>query len=355
MKDMKRPRTPRRYCRNSTKRRLSLRNIRHPGRVLACLIGTLAVIITALLWGNHLRKQSESFRDSAHVEDWTVDESIKPIHPVAVPAVRAVEIFPEGNTGDILIAGQHGGIVLPLCEGLLTDKATATYLFESSVSALAGLPVTQEAPRLSDEILRITRRGFHLTFRYTLSFPAAVDTASETYLYGLELSLLYEAVTSGAGDLLLALPSPEEIDTASLSREKTDAMLQKALAFIKELKQMTADLASPPAIGLLLPLTILSDNEAPPLDEPWREYAESEAPSAASSYIGSLQVGRLLAVTDYLAIDLRGLSTDALEDALSRLAFSYVRYSLRLAIAKNEPSLSEVVIQHGFSRLFEIS
>ena len=131
-------RTPKRYRRHSTKRRPVFRPPAHPGRLIAIILATIAVITLALVWGNALKRQSDAHRAAEEADQWTLppDEaedkntSVPAIlteeadqwtlppdeaedKNTSVPAILAEEIKPEGNVGDIKTVAVCNGFEIP--------------------------------------------------------------------------------------------------------------------------------------------------------------------------------------------------------------------------------------------------
>ncbi len=340
-----------RYARRATRTHISHRRLRHPGRVIAAVIGTVVVIVAALIWGSVLDRRSEAIRDREAARDWILDEGIAPPLLTDVPAVRAMTIFPEENIGPILIAGEHGGILLPLA------ASDGTLYFASAVAAEAGLlpsvdgdAVAGDAPMstglsLADEVERIARRDLRVILTYTVTYPTITDAPRRTYRRGLELALLAEYAAAGADELLLVgLPCGEE------------AADRETVTFVEELRGMLAADPQPPAVGISLPLTALATD---PSAEDASSVANTEAltdadrfSSSEPLYVGHITPGRLSQVCDFLALDLRGETAVSLEERLSQLSYAYVRYSLRLLLPQDD-SVTEVALRHGFDRLLE--
>ena len=181
-------RDQRRYTRSSTKRGFVLRKPAHPGRIVAIALAAVATVALALVWGSYLKKQSDAYREALEMGEWTVDPTIAVPHPVPVPELRAMEIYPEGNVGDILIAGNHGGVILPL------GRADAPLPYRSDVASEAGLPSAAEAVSLPDDVARVAKRGLNVTCVYTVTCFEETDPALRAYRRGLELALLRDYI-----------------------------------------------------------------------------------------------------------------------------------------------------------------
>ncbi len=282
----------------------------------------LAVIIGALVWGSMLAKRSEEYRADKEAGRWELNAETAIPQSVPVPSVRAVEIIPEGNVGDILIAGDHGGVMLPFFD----DAGAVNY--QSDVAPAAGLTVATEAPVLSEDVQRVSRRGLHVTLIVSLRYPEEADPAMRLYRRGLELALLREAAAAGMDDLLLlGLPTGSESANAD------------TVAFLGDLKESLCTLPSPPAIGVAIPPESFVggvDEEGDPI------YAGNPAPA------------RLLRVCDYLALDLQALHAEGASDLLQRMQYAYVRYSLRVLVNRDEAEVSDTLLACGIQRIFEM-
>ena len=87
-------RVSKRYSRRSTKRRHVFRPPAHPGRLVAIIVATVAVIVLALVWGNALKRQSDAFRAADEANQWTLPPEEAIDQNSSVPAIRAYEIKP---------------------------------------------------------------------------------------------------------------------------------------------------------------------------------------------------------------------------------------------------------------------
>lgn len=327
----------RRYAKRSTKRRLTLRPPTHPGRIVAIVVAAVAVIVLALVWGSSLKRKSDAYRDAESRGEWMLDTSIaSPILQDIPESYRAVAIPPEGNVGDILIAGNHGGILLPLCD----DEGAP--LFTSAVAREAGLAVAEDAPDLPDEVYRITRRGLRLTCTFTVTFPSVSDPSVRMYRRGLELALLSEWAAAGADDLLiLGLPAG------------TDELDRLSVDFLNDLNAGLATLSDPPAVGVALPLAAFESDEPVGATTPIEGSTEDTSENDAPLYAGNISPARLCASASYLALDLRGRDTAAVEELLPHLSYTYLRHSLYLITDMATPATTKAVLSHGFLRVME--
>lgn len=317
-------REQKRYTRRATKQRASGSPVR-PWQVVTVILFGVVGIVLALVLGNILQARSDALHAEDTRYDWTLDTSIPAADPVTVPDIRAVAIQPEGNVGDILIAGKHGGVILPLCdEGGIPRYASA-------VGKAAGLSVSPTAPSLADDVARITRRGLNVTVVYTLTCFSVEDPATATYRRGLDLALLRECAEACPNDiLLLGLPWG------------SDAADTRAWEFLGELNALLADLPSRPAIGAALPPaafageSIQKEEETQPL------------------YAGNLSPARIRSACDYLAMDLRSMSAVGVNTLLPDIRFAYMRHSLRLLVNVHDRDAVESALDRGFGRVFEM-
>ncbi len=317
-------REQKRYTRRATKKRASGSSVR-PWQVVTVILCGVAGIVVALVLGNILQARSDALHAEDTRNDWTVNTSIPALDPVSVPDIRAVAILPEGNVGDILIAGKHGGVILPLCD----EKGSPHYA--SAVGIAAGLSVAPIAPSLADDIARISRRGLNVTVVYTLTCFSTADAATATYRRGLDLALLRECAEARPSDiLLLGLPWG------------SDAADTRALNFLEELNALLADLPSRPAIGAALPPSAFAGETI--------EHEEETEPL----YAGNLSPARIRSACDYLAMDLRSMSAVGVNTLLPDIQFAYARHSLRLLVNVHDREAVEASLDHGFDRVFEM-
>ena len=321
IKPKRRSRDERRYARSATKKGWVMRRPAHLGQILAITVGGVLVVVLALVWGSYLKTEADRREAAAERGEWTLDpETATPI-PVEVPAIRAVEIYPEGNVGDILIAGNHGGVILPL------GRADAPLPYRSDVASEAGLPSAAEAVSLPDDVARVAKRGLNVTCVYTVTCFEETDPALRAYRRGLELALLRDYAEAGMHDLLLlGLPAGDE------------ASDREAAVFVSDLKQLMVGLENPPAVGVALAVSCFASEDA-----------DGEGPVA-----GSLTPARILGVCDYVAMDLRSHTAEDTAALLPRLSYAYVRYSLRLLMNVRDSAAVEDALSHGFERVFEL-
>ncbi len=342
----KEPRDSQHYARGSTKKRTRLKATVRPWQVWIPVLCGLAGIVLALVWGNHLKARSDALHEEQARNDWTVNHAITEPTPVEVPDIRAQEIKPEGNVGDILIAGKADGVILPLCD----DGGIP--LYASRVGAAAGMAIAESAPSLTDDVARVSKRGLNVTVVYTVTCFSAPDTATAAYRRGLDLALLRECAEASPDDiLLLGLPSGDP------------AADRKAVDFLTELNALLADLPNRPAVGAaLLPSAFASDTltkgdgftqgktPAESESQDGRELPTENPPL----YAGTVSPARILAACDYLAMDLRSMSAVGVETLLPDIQFAYVRHSLRLLVNIRDRGAVENALEHGYERVFEM-
>ena len=331
-------REQRRYTRSSTKKGWILRRPAHLGRILAIAFAAVSVIALALVWGNYLKAKSDAYRASLENGEWTLNREIATPHPVDVPDLRAMSIKPEGNVGDILIAGDHDGVIMTL------KTEEGSLLYASAVGAAAGCTVQDGAVSLADDVARVQKRGLNVTCAFSVTCFASSDTAEQVYLRGLELALLREYAEAGMNDILLfGLPAGDDVKD------------QKTIDFLQELREVLADLPNPPAIGVALHITNFSTDETYVPIPDTTEDAEAGIPVGTTPlYAGNITPARMLNACDYLAMDLRDLNGEEIAFVLPHIRYTYVRHSLRLLIDKNIPSAVEDALSRGFERIFEM-
>jgi hypothetical protein len=326
LRKRKEPRGQKRYARGSTKKRIRAKLSLRPWQVAVPILCGVAGVVLALLLGNHLKTKSDAYREEQLRNDWTLDGEIAPPTPVDIPDIRAMEIKPEGNVGDILIAGKHGGVILPLCG---EDGAP---LYASPVGVAAGMAVSPDAPYLADDVARISKRGLNVTCVYTVTCLTTPDTATAAYRRGLDLALLRECAEARPDDILL-LGLPAGNDTAD----------RRSADFLAELNALLADLPARPAVGVALPPSAFATPSAIDGEE-----------ETAPLYAGNISPARLLTFCDYLAMDLRSMSAVGVETLLPDMQFAYVRYSLRLLVNIRDREALDNALRHGFTRIFEM-
>ena len=209
-------------------------------------------------------------------------------------------------------------------------------------------------PSLKTDVDRVAKRELNVTCAFIVTCFDAENTATHTYLRGLEIALLREYAESGMDDiLLLGLPAGSDEEDA------------RSMEFLRDLRETLSDLPEPPAIGVALGLHTLTtkDHVIPPLPE--TELSTEDETSTVPPvriptdeiphYVGDVTPARLLSVCDYLAVDLRALTMEEVDVVLPHLPYAYTRYSLRLLVDKNTPAIAEEILSHGFERVFEMN
>lgn len=329
----------RRLAFRPTKKSFSLRHSVHWGRVAAIALAVVAIVALALLWGSHLKTESDAYHEALEMGAWTLDPEMTISHPVSVPDIRAISIKPEGNVGDILIAGDHEGIIMTFTVG------NGELLYRSSIGDTAGLSAATEAISLEQDVERVQKRGLRVICAFTITCFHAPDTATYAYLRGLELALLRECAEAGVDELLLfGLPTG------------TDNADNQTVEFLTELRNLLAGLPTPPALGVALPpQSYATDQTYIPTDAPESDLMPGISEESAPLYAGNITPSRILNVCDYLAMDMRNLTPDEVSATLPHIRYTYVRFSLRLLIDKNSPTAVEDVLSHGFERVFEMN
>ena len=329
LRKRKESRDSQRYARGSTRKRSRPRGFIRPWQIIVPLLCGVTGIVLALMLGNYLQAKSDAYRDNGTNNDLlTPGETVESI-PVSVPDIRAVSIRPEGNVGDILIAGKHGGVILPLCDN------SGVPLYASKVAAAAGMAVDPLAPSLTDDVARVSRRELNVTVVYTVTCFSTPDTAVSTYRRGLDLALLRECAEARPSDiLLLGLPSG------------SDAADKRAAEFLADLNVLLADLPAAPAVGVALPPSSFTAHDSTDNDGT----QEADAPL----YAGTLSPARLLTYCDYIAMDLRAMSTVGVSGILPDIRYAYGRYSLRLLLNVNDREAVDNALKQGYGRVFEM-
>ena len=340
LRKRKEPRNSQRMARGSTKKRARLRGAVRPWQIITLVLCALAGVVLALVWGNSLKAKSDAYREQQALGDWTVDNAITDPIPADVPNIRAVQIKPEGNVGDILIAGKAGGVILPLCG----DDGIP--LYASRIATAAGMAVAADAPSLPDDIARVSRRGLNVTVVYTVTCFSVADTAEATFRRGLDLALLRECAEAGPNDiLLLGLPAGN------------DASDRRAVEFLRELNGLLAELSSRPAIGVALPPSVFANDSLTKGDGFTQGNTPDETETETDSrplYAGEISPGRILSACNYLAMDLRSMSSVGISTLLPDIQFPYVRYSLRLLVNTNDREAVDSALKRGYGRVFEM-
>ena len=320
------PRDSQHYARGSTKQRTRSKGSVRPWQILVPVLCGMAGVGLALILGNHLQRKSDEYRDEAAQSDWLTAETLPESIPVTVPDIRAVRISPEGNVGDILIAGKHGGVILPLCgDGGIP-------LYDSKVAAAAGMAAGSSSPSLTDDVARVSKRGLNVTVVYTVTCFSTPDPAVAAYRRGLDLALLRECAEARPGDiLLLGLPYGN------------DANDRRAVEFLTELDALLADLPAAPAVGVALPPSAFT-----------AQGGSAETEEGTPLYAGTYSPARLLSYCDYIAMDLRAMSAVGVSTILPEIRYAYARYSLRLLVNVSDRDAVDAALDAGYERVFEM-
>ncbi|MBR6782894.1 MAG: hypothetical protein IKM33_06860 [Clostridia bacterium] len=325
LRKRKEPRDSQHYARGSTKKRTRRKRFIRPWQILVPSLCALAGIVLALVLGNYLQAKSDAYRENEGESDWlSPAETVESI-PVPVPDIHAVRISPEGNVGDILMEGKHGGVILSLCD------SAGVPLYASKVATAAGMAVSASAPSLTEDVDRISQRELNVTVVYTVTCFSTPDAAVSAYRRGLDLAFLRECAEARPGDILL-LGLPHGSDTAD----------KRAMEFLAELKALLADLPGAPAIGVALP---------PPA---FASGGSDETSSDTPQYAGNLSPARLLTYCDYVAMDLRSMSAVGVATLLPDIRYAYARYSLRLLLNVGDQDAVNNTLSQGFKRVFEM-
>ncbi len=326
------------------RQRLALRPTKNPrrpahlGRIVSIALAVVAIVALALIWGSHLKAESDAYHEALEMGAWTLDPEMTVSRPVSVPDIRAISIKPEGNVGDILIAGDHEGIIMTLAAD------NGTLLYQSAIGTTAGLPVAADAIPLAQDVERVQKRDLRVICTFTVTCFKETDAASRTYLRGLELALLRECAEAGADELLLlGLPA---------GNDNSDSL---AVDFLTDLRSLLSDLPRPPAIGVALPLQSYATDKSYVPTDPEADRISGIPEGTSPLYAGNITPARILNVCDYMAIDMRSLTPDEVAAALPHIRYAYVRYSLRLLVDKAAPDSVENTLSHGFKRIFEMN
>lgn len=287
--------------------------------LLSCLLGGIAVVIAALLWGNVLKADSEAHRAAQEANQWLLDgKDVTPL-PVNIPPYSAGFALPSGkmHMSDILdyqaVTFNLGSTLSPLPYGI-------------ELPAGSGMSISEGATTLEAEVARFHRAELYVIGVFTVTSVTATDDAERQLRQGQELALFSRFAEAGIDSLLL-LGLPVGSDTLD---KATTAYLSE----IKSLWNTTSD----PALGVALYPTAFVN----PLQDP----------SGAASHAGSMTPGRLLAACDYLVLDLRQ-SGDQAEALLKAFQYPFVRYNLRLLTSPDTAHITQLAVEHGFSRILE--
>lgn len=281
----------------------------------ACLV----TVIAALVWGNYLKAESEALRLAESAGEWSLDTEIAIPLPVDAPEF-------------------HAGFAAPTQKMQTTQKLdydAATFDLGSCVSPLpyavelpsaSGMTVSDGAPALSAETGRFHRANLSVVGVFTVVSLEAESKAEEQLLRGMEMSLLTLYAEAGIDSFLL-LGLPQNAATAQ--------------AYLTEVKALLASIAPSVSVGVAL-LPNAFEGEAA---------IDTADTTDGSVYAGNPFPGQILAVCDYLALDLRNCQDpDAI---LAYVSYAYMRYSLRLLTPLERPEVAAAAIGHGFGRIWE--
>jgi hypothetical protein len=172
---VRKPKGSRRIHRFTTKQGQVSRRPAHLGRVIVPVLAAVLSVAAALVLGTHLKAKSDAHREQVQRGEWILEDTVTPLSPVSVPDIRAISIKPEGNVGDILIAGDHGGIILPL-----QDSEGALH-YASEVASAAHMTVTASPVSLAADVARVQKRGLNVTCFLTLTWTQEPTPALRAY------------------------------------------------------------------------------------------------------------------------------------------------------------------------------
>ncbi len=304
-----------RLARRAT-RRTSLHNHRPTLKkhVLLWGLACLVTVILALVWGNHLKAESEALRNAESAGEWSLDTGIAMPFPVHAPEYNAGFAAPTQK--------------MQTTQKLEYDAATfdlgscSTPLpYAVALPTASGMTVRDGAPALSAETGRFHRANLSVVGVFTVTSLEMTGKAEQALRRGMEMSLLTLYAEAGIDSfLLLGLPQ----DTPSVQDYLTD------------LKALLASVSPSVSIGVALPPSA---------------FEGSTDTAATSTYAGNPLPGQILASCDYLTLDLRACQDpDAI---LSLMSYAYVRYSLRLLTPLERPEVAAAATSHGFGRIWE--
>ncbi len=304
-----------RLARRAT-RRTSLRGSRPvlKRHILIWGAACLVTVVVALIWGNHLKAESEALRNAESAGDWSLDTAIAVPLPVHAPVYNAGFAAPTQK--------------MQTTQKLDYDAATfdlgscsAPLPYTVELPAASGMTVGDGAPALASETARFHRAELSVVGVFTVTSLDAASTAEQQLRHGMEMSLLTLYAEAGIDSfLLLGLPQ----NAAS------------ACDYLTDVKALLASVAPSVSVGAALPPSAF----------------EGEADtSTAPTYAGNPFPGQMLASCDYLALDLRNCQDP---DAILRsMSYAYVRYSLRLLTPLERPEVAAAASEHGFERIWE--
>ncbi|MBQ9779769.1 MAG: hypothetical protein IJW00_02375 [Clostridia bacterium] len=308
-----------RYARRAL-RRGALKDPRKTRQTVLIISGALVVVILALIWGNHLKAESDARRAAEEAGEWLLDENAATPIPVAVPAINAGYAPPSGKMAN--------SDKLKL-QAVTFDLGSCTSALPYSVSLPegSGMSIADGAPELASEVRRFKNAGLRVICVFTVTSLSATDMTERTLRQGQEMTLFSLFAKAGVDEiLLLGLPvGNDSLDTA-------------ATKYLMEIETLLASVPTTvPAVGVALYPAA---------------FAGEVSEDGTILYAGSLTPGRMLAVCDYVTLDLRGLGTQV-DTVLQGMQYAYVRYNLRLLTAQTQPELTDAAVSHGFSRILE--
>ncbi len=316
----KKRRLHRRYT-DMTGRHRRVRSSVSPKRLLFAVALPIAVIVLALIWGNHLKNESDALRAALEAEEWTLDAEITVSIPVAAPHYNAGYAPPSGKmqTSDLL---DYQAVTFDL------GSCKTPLPYQVDLPETSGMTTSTDAPMLSSEVTRFQKAGLYVIGIFTVTSLQTTDIAQKALLEGQEMALLSLFSQAGIDSiLLLGIPTG------------TDSLDQAAMNYLHKAEALLASVpAAVPALGIALYPSAFSSGEV-------NENGDIQ-------YTGSLTPGRMLSVCDYLALDLRDMGSQT-SPMLRDMQYAYVRYDLRLLTSRTQPEITEEAVRHGFSKILE--
>lgn len=317
-----------RYNRNSTKRRLTIRPIRHPFRLLAIALGFVAVLVTAVIWGNILYQKSEAYRNDKAAGKWDVADvtpDAETIPPATdIPDVKGGPLSPGASLRPLRANG-YTAATLWLCD------AEQNLPYESEVAMEAGIACGEHS--LKQEVSRLHENGLRAVGVFTVRALGNTDDTSSAlthYRMETELSILEEYAATGLDEILLLELPVSHADAQS---------------YVSQLKQRIGQAS--PLIGVAFPFSAivdLSEGETLPAeylricDYLTLDMTDVPAPSEETS-----------TETETTASD-EPVFTSELSRLLYRCRYPYVRYQLRLLFNYAQENELTEAVSHGFDR-----